>query len=245
MVTKKEEIQVRKDRVLGVTVEEYIHSVTPVSSSYITEHHFFDLSSATIRNILAELEEDGFLTHPHTSAGRVPTQKGYRYYVDYLMDQIQILENEKAEIKAQYEAQTQELEDLLDQTSKILSDSTHYTSIVSVDGWDRKLYCCGTNFVVQYPEYQDLKKIQDILYALDEKEKLLKVINRELLKRINVFIGSEIKLKEVESCSMVVTQYKTHHGTSGRIAVLGPTRMDYERVVSTLNYVTNLLEECY
>ncbi|MBF0483861.1 MAG: HrcA family transcriptional regulator, partial [Candidatus Omnitrophica bacterium] len=78
MTNKQNEIHTRKDRVLGVTVEEYIRTVVPVSSSYIAEHHFYDLSSATIRNILAELEEDGFLTHPHTSAGRVPTQKGYR-----------------------------------------------------------------------------------------------------------------------------------------------------------------------
>lgn len=245
MVLDRQDILDRKDRVLGATVAEYIHSVTPVSSSLIVERYFPEFSSATIRNVLNELEQDGFLTHPHTSAGRIPTQKGYRYYVDFLMDEIDLLEAEKSRIKAEYVRQSQELEQLLDKTSCMLSEITHYTSMVSVDGWGNKLFCRGTNFVVSYPDMPDLSKIQSILEALEEKERLLHFINRDLQKKIDIYIGHEIALSQINSCSMVVSRYRTNHGPTGRIAVLGPTRMNYERVISTLEYITDLIEEIY
>jgi transcriptional regulator of heat shock response len=245
MVLTKNEVSERRDRVLGVTIEEYIRSVAPVSSSLIVEKYFSFLSSATVRNILNELEAEGFLTHPHTSAGRIPTQKGYRYYVDYLMNEIQLLEEEKQRIKEEYEQETRELEILLDKTSEILSVATHYTSIVSIDGTGNKLFCRGRNFVVTYPEYQNLEKIQSILETLEEKDRLLNLINRDLQKKIDIYIGHETALSQIDSCSLVVSQYRTHHGPTGRIAVLGPTRMDYERVVSAVDYVTDLMEEIW
>ena len=233
----------RKDLVLGIVVNAYIKTITPVSSSYIVDEHRVDLSPATIRNILAELEEDGLLTHPHTSAGRLPTQKGYRYYVDNLMHQIQLLEEEKFRIKREYEKKMRDLETALDKTSEVLSDMTHYTSIISVDGWNGKIFCRGTSYVVGYPEYKDIKKIGGILSALEEKETLLQFINRDLEKKIKIYIGHEIACSDIEGCSLAVLRYQTHSGPTGRIAVLGPTRMDYSRVVSTLDYFSKVMKE--
>ncbi len=233
----------RKDRILGIVVNSYIKTITPVSSSYIVDVHDLDLSPATIRNILAELEEDGLLTHPHTSAGRLPTEEGYRYYVDNLMNEIQLLEEEKSRIKREYEQKMRDLEAALEKTSQVISDLTHYTSIISVDGWSGKFFCRGTSYVVEYPDYQDVKKIGCILAALEEKENLLQVINRNLEQRIKIYIGHELSCSDIEQCSLAVSSYKMHSGPSGRIAVLGPTRMDYSRVVSTLNYLTKLMEE--
>ncbi len=102
MVNRKNDLQVRKDLVLGFVISQYIHSVSPVSSAQIASDYGLDLSSATIRKISAQLERDGFLTHPHTSAGRVPTQEGYRYYVDHLMHEIQLLGEEKERIQYEY-----------------------------------------------------------------------------------------------------------------------------------------------
>ena len=240
---RKTDYQERKDRVLGIVVDRYVKTITPVSSGYIAQEFRLDLSSATIRNILAELEEDGLLTHPHTSAGRLPTQAGYRYYVDNLMNEIQLLEEEKYRIKSDYERESLELESLLDKTSRVLSSLTHYTSIVSIDGSRSKIFCRGTNYVVEYPEYHDIKKISQILEALDEKQKLLEIININLEKKIHVFIGHEIACSEIDSCSLVVSRYQTKEGPSGRMALLGPTRMNYERVVSTLDYFSKLMEE--
>jgi len=243
MVLRREELEERKDRILAVTIDHYIKTVTPVGSSYVAKTCALDLSSATIRNILAELEQEGFLTHPHTSAGRVPTELGYRYYVDNLMNEIQMLQEERERIKAEYTQASVELEQLLDKTSEVIAQTTQYTSIISVDGWGSKIFCKGTSFVVEYPEYQDIAKIRGILLALDQKESLLEIINRDLEKKMNIYIGHEMALREIDHCSLVVTPYKTKDGASGRIAVLGPTRMDYGRVISTLGYFTNLMEE--
>ena len=235
----------RKDRILGIVVNEYIQTVTPVSSGYIAKRYIRDLSPATIRNILAELEERGFLTHPHTSAGRVPTQDGYRYYVDNLMSEIQLLEGEKVRIKNEYEQERRDLEELMEKTSEVISDLTHYTSIISVDGLNGKIFCKGTSYVVSYPETQDVEKIRNILRTLEEKERILHIINRGLRERIKIYIGHEITLREMESCALAVSSYELNDGHRGRIAVLGPTRMDYQRVVSALDYITAMLNKIF
>ena len=240
MVTRKTDFQERKERVLGIVVDEYIKSTTPVGSHFIVQQYSLDLSPATIRNILAELEEEGYLSHPHTSAGRVPTQTGYRYYVDHLMHQIQLLEEEKARLHQEYAQGLNELETALDNASQVISEITHCTSIIAVDGWGQKMICKGTSFVVNYPEEQNLDKIRAILRALEQKEQILELINRDLEKKVSIYIGHEMALKEMDGCSLAVARF-SNRGAEGRIAVLGPTRMDYERVVSALDYVCGLI----
>ncbi len=243
MTTKQSIYQERKERVLGIVVNEYIRAATPVSSSYIAKSYFLDVSPATIRNILAELEVEGFLTHPHTSAGRLPTQDGYRFYVDNIMNEISLLEEQKETIKKEYEEETRNLERMLEKTTQMISDLTQYTSIVSVDGSHDLVFCSGRRFVVEYPDYQDIQKIRSILSVLEEKEQLILLINCELQKRVQVFIGQELACKEMSECAVAISQYSLHDGRTGRLAVLGPSRMNYEKVVSTLGYLSNLMNE--
>jgi transcriptional regulator of heat shock response len=241
MKLKQEEVDARKDRILAITIDQYIQTVSPVSSQLIAQRYPSELSSASIRNILAELEEEGYLTHPHTSAGRIPTQKGYRYYVDHFMDEIQLLQDEKQRIKAEYTRQFLELDRLFEQTSESLSQTTHYTSIISVEN---KVFCRGTSFVVEYPDFQDLSKIKNILWALDEKERILEIINRQIfVRKIEILIGRELECADIDSCSLVISPFKTRGGPAGRLAILGPTRMNYKRVVSALDYFSELIEE--
>lgn len=242
MTTRKNDIQQRKDRILAIVVSQYIREVSPVGSQVITDRYKLEVSPATVRNILAELEEEGYLTHPHTSAGRVPTPKGYRYYVDHLMNEIQLLEEEKRHIESECRRYRNQIEMLMEKTSQALSDLTHYTSIISIDGWDSKIILKGTSYVVGYPEEADILKIQAILRILEEKERLLALINRDLEKRIGIYIGHEMALKEMDSCSMAVSRFKKD-GLSGRIAILGPTRMQYDRVVSALDYISAILSK--
>jgi transcriptional regulator of heat shock response len=224
-------------------ISRYIETVEPVGSHYITEEHQIDVSSATVRNILAELEEEGFLSHPHTSAGRMPTQQGYRYYVDHLMDEIQLLEEEKRKIAQEYKRHTRQLEDLMEKTSQMISDLTHYTSIVSLDdAHGHRVICKGTSYVVGYPDSTDILKIQAILKILEEKERLMELINRTLDKHIEIYIGQEMALKDMENCSLAISHFEKG-GRTGRIAVLGPTRMQYDRVVSTLDYISHMLSQ--
>ena len=240
MTAKRSDMQARKDRILAIVVNQYIKTVSPVGSQLITDEYRLDVSPATVRNILAELEEEGYLTHPHTSAGRMPTAKGYRYYVDHLMNEIQLLEEEKRRIQTEYKRYMNQLELLMEKTSEVISDITHYTSIISIDGSDHKVICKGTSYVVDYPETTDILKIRAILRILEEKERLMKLINRDIENKINIYIGSELTFKEMDSCSLAVSSFESN-GVSGRIAVLGPTRMQYERVVSALDYISRML----
>ncbi len=241
MTPRKTDFQERKDIVLGYVVAQYIKNLNPVGSAFLAKECHLDWSSATIRNILAELEEEGYLMHPHTSAGRIPTEHGYRYYVDHLMHEIQLLKGEKERIHHEYRQSVDELEQLMEKASQIISEVTHYTSIISVDGWGNKIIYRGTNYVVGYPQMQDVQKIQNLLKVLEEKERILHVINRVLQRKIEIYIGQEIACKEIEGCSLAVSSYQTKNGPSGRIAVLGPTSMNYERVVSALDYITELI----
>src|SRR5439155_20979111 len=120
-------------------------------------------------------------------------------------------------------------EKVLEKTSEVISDITNYTSIISLDGRRDKIFCRGTSFVVGYPEYQDLNKVQNILATLEEKERLLEIINRDLAQKIQIYIGHELACSNIEGCSLAVSRYQFHNGPSGRIAVLGPTRMNYQR----------------
>ena len=241
MSAKHSDIQQRKDRILAIVIGRYIKTVSPVGSQYITEEHNLDVSPATVRNILADLEEEGYLTHPHTSAGRMPTQQGYRYYVDHLMNEIQLLEEEKKKITQEYKRHARQLEDLVEKTSQVISDLTHYTSIVSIDDEDgNKTICKGTGYVVGYTENTDIVKMQAILKILEEKERIMELINRTLEKKIEIYIGHEMALKDMESCSLAISHFEKD-GMKGRIAVLGPTRMQYDRVVSTLDYISQIL----
>jgi len=243
MNARKSQQKFRKDIILGIVVNEYIKTISPVSSSLIANEYRMEFSSASIRNILAELESDGFLTHPHTSAGRVPTQDGYRYYVDHLMKEIQLLEEEKRRVQSAYQQDVNDLDDLLERTSEVISDLTNYTSIISFDDWAGRFIYRGAGYVVEYPDYQDVSKIKDILMELERKERLLKLINQKQEQNIRIFIGHEMACQNMDGCSLAVSRYRLNNGRTGRIAVLGPTRMDYQRVVSTLNYFSNLMEQ--
>ena len=239
MVARKNDIQQRKDRILAIVIGQYVKTVTPVGSHTITEEHNLDVSPATVRNILAELEEEGYLSHPHTSAGRVPTQRGYRYYVDHLMNEIQLLEEEKRRIQSEHKRYVAHLETLMEKTSQMVTDLTHYTTIISIDGWGSKIILKGTSNVVDYPESSNALKIQAILRILEEKERLLALINRDLKRKIAIYIGHEMALKEIDGCSLAVSSFEKD-GLTGRIAVLGPTRMNYDRVVCALEYISDV-----
>ncbi len=120
----------RKQRVLQWVVSNYIKTNRPIASAIIASESGLGLSSATIRSILSELETDGFLTQPHTSAGRVPTDRGYRCYVDFLHDIQRLASNEKERLEAQYSNRLEELDNLLVQTSRLLSSTTRKTGLV-------------------------------------------------------------------------------------------------------------------
>jgi len=241
-LVKITDFETRRKEILSAAIDYYVRTATPVSSKVLVKEYNFNLSPATIRNVFADLEKMGYLTHPHTSAGRIPTQEGYRYYVDYLMREMQLISEEKNRIDSEYRRNIKQLEVLLDKTSQVLSDLTHCTGIVSLQEDDRLFYK-GTSCILEQPEFKNIERIKKILFLLEEKERLLEIFNRQLQKRIEIYIGKELECEGIDGCSLVVSHYSIHNKPAGSLAVLGPTRMHYSKIVSALEYVSELMED--
>jgi len=229
----------RRRAILTATINKYIQEAMPIASEDIA--HDFDLSSATIRNIFVELEENGYLMHPYTSGGRIPTDKGYRYYVDFLISQMELLDEEKEHIVKEYKREIRRFEDALEETSEIISMTTHYAGIVSFLDWQDKFFYKGISRILDQPEFQDLEKMRILIKMIEDKQKLLDIINRDFTEKVKVYIGRELACPEMENCSLVVSNYRHKNRLSGRLAVLGPVRMEYKHIIPTLEYISDVL----
>ena len=231
----------RRRAILATVINKYIKEALPIASEDIAQD--FDLSSATIRNIFAELEENGYLMHLYTSGGRIPTNKGYRYYVDFLISQMELLEGEKECIVKEYKKEINRLEDVLEKTSEIISMITHYTGIVSLLEWQDMFFYKGLSLILEQPEFQDIGRMRLLIKMLEDKRHLMEIINREFTEKVKVYIGQELGCSEMNQYSLVVSSYCMKNKPSGRLAVLGPMRMEYKHIIPTLEYVSGVLTE--
>ncbi|MDD5116519.1 MAG: hypothetical protein PHW98_05610 [Candidatus Omnitrophica bacterium] len=231
----------RRKSILNSAINRYIKNAVPVASEDMAEE--FDLSSATIRNIFSELDASGYLKHPYTSGGRVPTDKGYRYYVDFLLQQIELLDDEKKRIMKEYRKKIRRLDDALENTSEVISDITHYAGIVSFLEWQDKIFYRGISRILDQPEFKDIDKIRLLVKLIEDKERLLNIINRDFSGKVKIYIGSELGCPEMDNCSLIVTTYKLKDQPSGRLAVLGPMRMEYNHIIPALEYISDVLTD--
>lgn len=231
----------RRRAVLAATINRFIQKAIPVSSEDMARE--FALSPATIRNIFMELEEAGYLTHPYTSGGRIPTNKGYRYYVDFLISQMGLLEEEKERISKEYHSEIKRLDEVLERTSEIISTVTHYAGLVSFLEWQSKFFYKGISSVLNEPEFQNLNSMRSLIRMIEDKQKLLDIINRDFTGNIKVYIGEELGYPEIENCSLVVSTCKVKDRPLGRLAVLGPKRMEYKHTIPTLEYISDVLTD--
>ena len=232
----------RRKQILGATIEIYLNSAQPVSSDSLRKSHRIDLSSASVRNVFSELEEMGFLMHPHISAGRIPTDEGYRFYLNVLMEKRSLQREEADFIDKIYELKVSELDDLLSETSKLISDFTHYASIVYFDE-DEKTYFQGMRYILDHPEFKDIQRAHAVVEALETKEALLELIKRGFSDRTCVYIGKESHCPQMEYCSVVVSKYKSRDKKDGRLALIGPKRMAYDKVIPLMDYVAEVMQE--
>jgi transcriptional regulator of heat shock response len=240
-VVRTVDYESRRRAILSATINKYIQDAEPVSSEDIARD--FGLSPATVRNIFAELEETNYLTHPYTSGGRIPTDKGYRYYVDFLLSQMELLEDEKKQIITQYRKKISQLEDILDKTSQIIAAITHYTGISYFPAWQDRFFYNGISLILNQPEFRDHQRVMFFIKAIEDKQHLLNIINREFDGKVKVYIGEELGYPEMQSCSLVVSSYRLKDKTSGRIALLGPMRMEYTHAIPALEYISDALAE--
>ena len=325
----------RKKQILKAIVEAHIEGGEPVGSKYIMQNNLLTCSSATIRNEMAELEQMGYLIQPHTSAGRVPSEAGYRFYVDSLVEQYAQTTREVVQINQILKAKMTEIDQILDTASRLASTMTNYTGIavkprmnsVSVakfeiisidennfamvmitssgavktkklkvkepipegalqrlsglfnellcglgadeitfshivtleeqmgsgaflvnpavkciyeamnelDGGDMKL--SGINHLLNYPEYSDTQQFGQLLGTLESKDEILDLMSQPESDDINVLIGSESSVKEMNNSSIVFKPIKKDGRTVGIIGVLGPRRMNYKQVLKALDEI--------
>ena len=234
----------RHEEVLAIIIKNYIETAEPVGSRFASRK--LNLSSATIRNVMADLEEMGFITHPHTSAGRVPTDKGYRYYINSLMRLRNINEETFRTINAEYHQTMRGLEDVLEKASHLIANLTNYVGIASYPQHEW-VYTDGASHILEQPEFKDLKKIYSIMKYLEEKRAILNLLSDDFESdSLTIHIGRELKSNNLIECSIVTRGYKVRGKTSGRVGVIGPKRMLYDKVIPTIELladtVTNILD---
>jgi len=231
----------RRRAILAATINRYIRDAVPVASEDIAED--FELSPATIRNIFAELEEANYLTHPYTSGGRIPTKKGYRYYVDFLLSQTELVDEEKEQITREYKQKMNRVEEALDRTTGIISAITHYAGITYLPEWQDRFFYKGISLILNQPEFQDFQKIRFLIKIIEDKQYLLSIISRDFSDKIKVYIGDELGCAEIENCSLIVASYHLKDNSTGKLAVLGPMRMEYRHTIPALEYISDTLTE--
>ncbi len=235
-------LDARKQKILGAVVNDYLQSAEPVSSEAIREKYMRDISPATIRNEMAQLEEEGFLKHPHTSAGRIPSDLGYRYFVNQLMKLRGLPPKEIEFMEREYKKAGKNIEELLHATLKIAATLSHLLAVITAPKLPFKVLSSGLTNILKQPEFRDLEHMKNILSVI-EKEDLIEHIIGENAKDedVTIRIGSEIKHKIIKDCSIVVSRYDLFGESLGTISIIGPTRMTYGKVTSVVDTVSKTL----
>lgn len=243
----------RQEGILFAIIEEYAEVATPVGS--VTLAKLFDVSSATIRAEMARLEELGYIAQPHTSAGRVPTDAGYRYYVNMISEHPEIAE-EHAMVGAgvnQHDPKTTERSNRVlevrvnSQTRADFAIRGAVDSLVELTGnlgiatIGEQLYMSGISRLFTQPEFMDNNRVQAVAKLLDNLEPWL----REAApgQPLNIFIGQENPIGKTSQVSLIISRFRSPYSDKSYIGVLGPTRQNYSRVMSLVRYAGNILEE--
>lgn len=341
------ELDDRKLKILQAIITNYLETGEPVGSRTISKYTDLNLSSATIRNEMADLEEMGYIVQPHTSAGRVPTDAGYRLYVDQLMMEKDSEVEEIRETKNALIERVDRLEEMLKQVARVLASNTNYATMVTaphyqntkvkfvqlsqvsegqmlavivVDGniiknklmhseqalmndeilklnilintflqgasltdinleminamkqqagkyagilegvfqgvieaiheaEELEIYTSGATNILKYPELGDIQKTSELLEAFEEKKVLTELLddamNKEDNTGIQIYIGDESPVQNMKDLSVVTATYQLQEGAKGTIGIIGPKRMDYKKVVSTLKNLTEELDTIF
>jgi len=337
-----EELDERKVKILNAIIRTYLETGEPVGSRTISKYTDLNLSSATIRNEMSDLEELGYIIQPHTSAGRIPSDKGYRFYVDHL------LENKDREISDMKEfviEHTERMEQVLKQVAKMLAQTTNYATMITtpksvrnkvkfvqlsqvdeehllavivmesnvvknkmiplaepldsetllklnillnstlnglsipeinlgtisklkeqagdhsdiigivldavaetISQEELEVYTSGATNIFKYPELSDSQRASELIYALEEKQQLATLVTENLQNEntgIQVYIGDESPIQTMKDCSVVTATYELGDGMKGSVGIIGPKRMDYEKVMSHLKELTSQLDSIF
>lgn len=330
----------RQKIILQILVDDYIRSAEPVGSRTISKRSDIKISPATIRNEMSDLEELGYLEQPHTSAGRIPSQKGYRFYVDNLLQPTEDNKIDVESLRSNFIHRIDQMEQVVQQTATILSSLTNYTAIVmgpqanaaklrhiqllplhdrsavaiivtdsghvenrtvtipegipvesierymeflnrklvgqplhslkkqlhsviatelahyseqfesvmqlcnqmlAGDEEEAKVYLGGTTMILNQPEFRNVDKLKPLLDMFGQQDELARIMRNAQAPGVLVKIGQENNHEIIQDCSLITAAYSIDGKPVGTIGVLGPTRMDYARVITVLHQMTGSL----
>ena len=233
----------RQKKILATIIEEYTTTGLPVGSHVLVEKYGFAVSTATLRNDMVHLEEEGFLHQPHVSAGRMPTDKGYRYFVENVMQDQQLSKKEQQKMQKELLQLRARNVRLTRTTAKLLSV---LSGNVAFSGMPEKneFYEFGLRGLLQEAESEDIDELCRLAEVLDYIDERCDVLMRELPNdETKIFIGKENPISEISNYSMVVSPYHDKSGGRGIIALIGPKRMKYDKNKSLIDYMKKFLSQ--
>jgi transcriptional regulator of heat shock response len=233
----------RQNSILGAIVREYTESAKPVGSKVLVEKYGFDLSPATIRNEMKFLEAAGFIKQPHTSAGRVPTSDGYRFFVDTLMQYVGLAKRDQLKLEKRLRAIRHRYDKVLKEAASLLAQISGNVALTETEEADT--FSAGIANILQQPEFANVEKackMAEVFERLSEEVAKLDDGKNKPRQEVAVYIGSETALTRDLDCSLLVSKYQLPSGEEGHVAILGPTRMKYGQNISLIKYITSLLK---
>ena len=231
----------RQDKILKALVREYIKTAEPIGSESLTENYNLPASSATVRAELAWLEEEGYLMQPHTSAGRIPTDKGYRYFVDETIKDEYLTKNEISRLKGELLNVQAQHNRLARGTAKLLAGLSRNLAVAGLI--DREeFHEAGLPELIREPEFADAECLLDVSKILDVLEDNYEGLVSKLNKIPQVYIGGENPFANVKHVSMILAACDLPSGERGLLAIIGPTRMRYEHNIRLLNAFADIIE---
>jgi len=235
-------MDLRRQKILEAIIESIIRNAFPVGSKHLTTEYNFKVSSATIRNEMMALEKEGYITQPHTSAGRIPTSRAYRMLVDQMKEQeklVQRAQQDMLAIRKQY--YLKKAKEKLYDTVSILAAATDNVSFATVPDKGGCFYI-GISNILRKPEFvAEPEKVTKVIEILENE--LLEVLSdMEITDEGAIYIGEENILPEFKSCSLLALPY-SHQGFSGVMGILGSTRMNYPYNMAALRSAIQLLDQ--
>jgi transcriptional regulator of heat shock response len=231
----------RQIKLLEAIINEYILSAEPVGSSVIVKKYNIKYSPATVRNEMAKLIDEGYLQMLHTSSGRVPTQQAYKLFLSELMEEEEMDVLQEVAMKQRLWANRYEFEKMLRQAVLSLSELVKELAIATTE--DGHVIHAGAVNLLDEKEFWDIEVAKSALHMLDRYELLNRIFERAAGNgSVSYIIGEELGDENLLECSFVVTKYKVGK-REGHIAIFGPSRMQYQKIIPAVRYTSNIVQE--
>jgi len=237
----------RQEKLLNFIIKEYVKTAKPVGSALVAKKGDFDLGPASLRSEMCELEQAGYLSQLHTSGGRVPTDKAYRFYVNNLNAEKDV----SLDIRKQMRQFLREINNPLELNkaiARLVSEFSDNLVMVGISETD-DFYKTGLASLLEFPEFREFDRIFNIASIFDHFESVFSEMEKEFFSEtdssIKVYIGSENPLRNARNETVMFAKYPLPQKHIGSLTLVGPTRMDYERNISLIKYTTEELNKLY